>query len=177
MTAFPLQLKLHRHLKPALAASALAAAAALPAQADTTRFVPLVLGSGTTQSAAISDTVGYIGNFTDDFVFTSPPPLAMASFAGTAGIGLTFSSVTLLTYGTSTLNPISGSFSATAFNESATAPISSAVYVLEIKGFSASATAAYSGTISASPVPEPPSWALMAAGLLGSAALVSRRRG
>jgi hypothetical protein len=160
----------------ALAAGALAAVLASPAHADKTTYLALsYINPGTAQQASFSDLIGYIGDFTDDYVFASPPPVAFATFTGTAGSGITFTSVTLMTYGTLDSDALAGSFTASAFTESASPPLQSAVYVLEIKGTSTSTTASYSGLVSASPVPEPAPWGLMLLGLGGAGGLLRRR--
>jgi hypothetical protein len=161
----------------ALALAAVAAAVATPAHADKTTYLTLAyVNPGTTQQASFSDIIGSIGAFTDDYVFTTPPPNAFATFTGTAGDGtLTFTSVTLYTYGGTTSNPLTGSLTPASFSESASPPLPSAVYVLEIKGVTTSATASYSGKIVASPVPEPASWGLMLLGLGATAGLMRRR--
>ena len=160
------------------AAAALTVALASPAHADSTQYITLVLSaSGTTQSATFSDLVGAVGTFTDDYVFASPPTLSALTFTGAAGNGISFTSVQLLTYGTSTSNPLTGSLGPTAFTEITSPSVGSAVYVLEIKGLSTSTTASYSGGITnAVPVPEPASWALWLFGLGATAGLARRSR-
>jgi hypothetical protein len=160
----------------ALAALALATLLATPAHADKTTYLSLSnINPGTSQQATFSDLIGTIGDFTDDYVFVTPPPVAFATFTGTAGDGLTFSSVVLYTYGSTTSDPLTGSFTTASFSESASPPLQSAAYVLEIKGNAATITASYSGKIMAAPVPEPASWALMLLGLGATGGLMRRR--
>jgi hypothetical protein len=168
---------MNKPLLHAFAAATLAVAAATPAHADKTTFLTLsYVNPGVLQQASFSDLIGYIGDFTDDYVFQSPPPNAFATFTGTAGDGtIVFNSVVLYTYGTTTSDPLAGTLTPSAFTESASPPLPSAVYVLEIKGTTTSATASYSGKVQASPVPEPASWSLMLLGLGAAGSLLRRR--
>lgn len=171
-------------LQKIAAASALSAGLVGAAQA-TTYVVPLTATTGTTQTGSFSATVTAAGSFTDDFIFTSPPPLAAMTFAELTDTGVTFGSVTLLVFGTTTSLPLTGSLTATGFTLS-DASVSSALYKLEITG-TATAGAKYTGSITGTsfdatppvvtaPVPEPGTWALMLAGLAATGASLRRKR-
>ena len=170
----PQVLKTVPRLAALVALASLAAGLATPAHADSPQYITFVLSTpGTTQTATFSDIVGAIGNFTDDYVFASPPSLSTLTFTGTAGSGISFTSVQLLTYGTLATNALTGSLGPTGFTEITSPALKSAAYVLEIKGLSTSTTASYNGGIT-NAVPEPASWALWLLGLGATAALARR---
>lgn len=166
-----------------LAALFVSAGLMTSAHADSTQYVPLgAVGSTTTFSGTIGDTLSSLGTFTDIFGFSGAPASSDISISATAGAGITFTSLTLEYFGGSTPIPLdlssvsSGSLQATAYDQI------SGFYQWVITGTVTTAGASYTGTILEntnvtipSAVPEPSSWALMLGGL-GLVGMLSRKR-
>ena len=166
-------------------AAALAATCATPAFADPANGGIIVLATPTTgviMTATLSSSFAASGAFDDMFLLFTPPPDAVdVLFSLTAGSGVTFSnfSIDYLGGGGSPIS-FTGTVTASGINIDIPSGLPSGAYQVDITG-TALAGATYTGSVSVAtegtvvPVPEPSSYALLAAGL-GAVGLILRRR-
>ena len=175
-----------KHFSAALCAATLTFGLTGAAHADifAPTYVNLTFGSGLTQSGSVVQTEAADGSFDDFFLFFNAPSYSLDTYTGTAGAGVSFSSVTLFPI----LDPadavaLTGSLGAGGFNYSPTNVLPSAAWEMEITGTAAlgsSYTLAISSTATDAPplptIPEPTNLALLMAGLGVVASKALRRK-
>ncbi len=166
------------------AAAVLAASCATSAFADPANGGIIVLTtptSGVNMTAALSSSFAAGGSFDDMFLLFTPPPDAVdVQFSFTAGSGVSFSSFTIDYLGGGG-SPIAftGTVTSSGISIDIPAGLPSGAYQVDVVG-TAVAGSTYTGSVSvttegAAPVPEPSSYALLAAGL-GAVGWILRRR-
>ncbi len=159
-----------------LAATCAAPAFATPGNSGI--IAPATPTTGTTMTASMSSSFAAAGAFDDMFLLITPPPDATdVHFLITAGTGVTFTSFSIGYFGGGG-DPIwtTGSVLPTGIDIDIPGGLISGVYQVDVQG-AALAGSSYGGTVTlqTAAVPEPSSYALLAAGL-GVVGLVSRRR-
>ena len=172
----------------ALSAATLALGLSGVAQADanTTTFVTLTLGSGLTQTGSFTNAITTAGAFVDTYIFANAPSYSLDQYVATVASGVTFTGAALVPY--MDFDPadavdLTTVLTSTGLSASPSAVLPSGLYMLELSG-TALAGSSYTINISSTatdaptvptPVPEPSTWLLMGAGVALTGGVARRR--
>jgi len=149
-----------------------------------TFYVPPTMGPGLSNYFQIGDWLLKAGDtFSDDFIFNTPPVSPQSSVSFFISSDLSTLPTPNLSFSDFSLSDLTGtqsfSFGSKLLTPYAIAgsglSLSSGTYDLHISGTVLVDNAVFTGVLSTNPVPEPSTWVLTLAGLLGMGLLKRRR--